>query len=133
MDNADYPIGQIVVAQALADRQNGRSGNYGVTATASAAHPSPPPSPAPTTSPATQGTTNSTRVGYSPAYLNGHAMSAAARQPGQAPEVPVRARRRTAAGTAAASRGARAAYAAPSRRPPGGETFRPGPTIGASR
>src|SRR5262249_59097791 len=56
VDNADYPIGQIVVAQALADRQNGRSGSYGVTATASAAGPSPPPSPAPTTSPATQGT-----------------------------------------------------------------------------
>jgi hypothetical protein len=56
VDNADYPIGQIVVAQALADRQNGRSGNYGVTATASAAGPSPPPTPAPTTSPATQGT-----------------------------------------------------------------------------
>jgi len=56
VDNADYPIGQIVVAQALADRQYGRSGNYGVTATASAAGPSPPPTPAPTTSPATQGT-----------------------------------------------------------------------------
>jgi len=56
VDNADYPIGQIVVAQALTDRQYGRSGNYGVTATASAAGPSPAPSPAPTTSPATQGT-----------------------------------------------------------------------------
>jgi hypothetical protein len=62
VDNADYPIGQIVVAQALADRQNGRSGSYGVTATASAAGPSPPPSPAPTTSPATQGTAG-TRAG----------------------------------------------------------------------
>jgi len=56
VDNADYPIGQIVVAQALADRQHGRSGNYGVTSTAAAAGPSPPPTPAPTTSPATQGT-----------------------------------------------------------------------------
>jgi hypothetical protein len=55
VDNADYPIGQIVVAQALVDRQYGRSGNYGVTATASAGGPSPPPTPAPTTSPATQG------------------------------------------------------------------------------
>src|SRR5262249_17520513 len=64
VDNADYPIGQIVVAQALADRQNGRSGNYGVTSTASAAGPSPPPSPAPTTSAATQGT-SSTRAGRS--------------------------------------------------------------------
>jgi hypothetical protein len=64
VDNADYPIGQIVVAQALADRQYGRSGNYGVTATASAAGPSPPPSPAPTTSAATQGTSSS-RAGRS--------------------------------------------------------------------
>jgi len=64
VDNADYPIGQIVVAQALVDRQNGRSGNYGVTATASAAGPSPPPSPAPTTSASTQGTA-STRAGRS--------------------------------------------------------------------
>ena len=58
VDNADYPIGQIVVAQSLADLQHGRSGSYGVTATASAAGPSPPPSPAPTVSPtaATQGT-----------------------------------------------------------------------------
>jgi hypothetical protein len=62
VDNADYPIGQIVVAQALADRQYGRSGSYGVTANASAAGPSPPPSPTPTTSPATQGTA-STRAG----------------------------------------------------------------------
>jgi hypothetical protein len=58
VDNADYPIGQIVVAQSLADLQHHRSGSYGVTATASAAGPSPPPSPAPTVSPtaATQGT-----------------------------------------------------------------------------
>ena len=58
VDNADYPIGQIVVAQSLADLQHGRSGSYGVTGTASAAGPSPPPSPSPTVSPtaATQGT-----------------------------------------------------------------------------
>jgi hypothetical protein len=58
VDDADYPIGQIVVAQSLAERQHGRSGSYGVTSTASAAGPSPPPSPAPTVSPttATQGT-----------------------------------------------------------------------------
>jgi hypothetical protein len=62
VDNADDPIGQIVVAQALADRQYGRSGNYGVTSTASAAGPSPPPTPTPTTSPATQGKA-STRAG----------------------------------------------------------------------
>jgi len=64
VDNADYPIGQIVVAQALVDRQYRRSGNYGVTATASSAGPSPPPSPAPTTSATTQGTA-STRGGRS--------------------------------------------------------------------
>ena len=62
VDNADYPIGQIVVAQALVDRQYRRSGNYGVTATASAAGPSPPQSPAPTTSAPTQGAA-STRAG----------------------------------------------------------------------
>ena len=58
VDNADYPIGQIVVAQSLAEMQHGRSGSYGVTATASAAGPSPPPSPSPTVSPTapTQGT-----------------------------------------------------------------------------
>src|SRR6202043_1154680 len=44
VDNADYPIGQIVVAQSLADLQHGRGGSYGVTATANAAGPSPPPS-----------------------------------------------------------------------------------------
>ena len=64
VDNADYPIGQIVVAQALADRHYGRSGSYGVSSTASAAGPSPPPSPAPTKSPTVQGTA-STRTGRS--------------------------------------------------------------------
>jgi hypothetical protein len=58
VDNADYPIGQIVVAQSLADLLHGHSGSYGVTSTASAAGPSPPPSPVPSASPttATQGT-----------------------------------------------------------------------------
>ena len=65
VDNADYPIGQIVVAQSLAELQHGRSGSYGVTATASAAGPSPPPTPSPTVSPtaATQGTA-SPRTGH---------------------------------------------------------------------
>ncbi len=64
VDDADYPIGQIVVAQALADRQRGKSGSYGVTSTASAAGPSPPPTPTPTVSPttATQGAA-STKAG----------------------------------------------------------------------
>ena len=68
VDDADYPIGQIVVAQSLADLQHGRSGNYGVTGTASAAGPSPPPSPSPTVSPtaATQGTA-SPRTSHRPA------------------------------------------------------------------
>jgi Copper transport outer membrane protein, MctB len=58
VDNADYTIGQIVVAQSLADMLHGKSGSYGVTSTANAAGPSPPPSPSPTVSPtaATQGT-----------------------------------------------------------------------------
>jgi Copper transport outer membrane protein, MctB len=57
VDDADYPMGQIVVAQSLAERLHGRSGSYGVTSTASASGPNPPPSPAPTVSPtaATQG------------------------------------------------------------------------------
>ena len=61
VDNADYAIGQIVVAQSLAERLHGRSGSYGVTSTASAAGPSPPPSPTPTVSPtaATQGSASS--------------------------------------------------------------------------
>lgn len=64
VDNADYPIGQIVVAQSLAERLHGRSGSYGVTATASAPGPNPPPTPTPTVSPttATQGMA-STRAG----------------------------------------------------------------------
>jgi hypothetical protein len=67
VDDADYPIGQIVVAQALADREHGRSGSYGVTQTATAAGPSPPPSPAPTVSPSatTQGTASG-RAGGQP-------------------------------------------------------------------
>ena len=65
VDDADYPIGQIVVAQSLADLLHGHSGSYGVTSTASAAGPSPPPSPTPTVSPsaATQGTA-SARTGH---------------------------------------------------------------------
>jgi hypothetical protein len=68
VDNADYPIGQIVVAQSLAELQHGRSGSYGMTSNASAAGPSPPPSPAPSVSPtaATQGTA-STRTARRPA------------------------------------------------------------------
>ena len=65
VDNADFPVGQIVVAQSLADLQHGQSGSYGVTPTANAAGPSPPPSPTPSVSPstATQGTA-STRTSH---------------------------------------------------------------------
>jgi hypothetical protein len=63
VDDADYPIGQIVVAQSLADLLHGHIGSYGVTASASGAGPSPPPSPTPTVSPATQGTA-STRTSH---------------------------------------------------------------------
>lgn len=59
VDNADYPVGQIVVAQALYELQHGKSGSYGVTSTASAPGPSPAPAPAPDASPtalATPGT-----------------------------------------------------------------------------
>ena len=65
VDNADDPVGQIVVAQSLADLEHGHSGSYGVTSTANAAGPSPPPSPTPTVSPsaATQGTA-STRASH---------------------------------------------------------------------
>ena len=50
VDNADTPVGQIVVAQALFDQLHGKSGSYGVATTANAAAPSPAPSPSPTTS-----------------------------------------------------------------------------------
>jgi hypothetical protein len=68
VDNADSPIGQIVVAQSLAELLHHRSGSYGVTSNASAVGPSPPPSPAPSVSPtaATQGTA-STRTARRPA------------------------------------------------------------------
>jgi Copper transport outer membrane protein, MctB len=48
VDNADTPVGQIVVVQALADRMHGKSGSYGVAATANAGAPSPAPSASPT-------------------------------------------------------------------------------------
>lgn len=51
VDNADTPVGQIVVVQALFDRMHGKSGSYGVAATANAGAPSPAPSPSPTASP----------------------------------------------------------------------------------
>jgi len=59
VDNADTPSGQIVVAQALFDRMHGKSGSYGVAATANAGAPSPAPTASPTgTSVATNANTN---------------------------------------------------------------------------
>jgi hypothetical protein len=50
VDNADTPVGQIVVVQALFDRMHGKSGSYGVASTANAGAPSPAPSPSPSAS-----------------------------------------------------------------------------------
>jgi len=65
VDNADTPVGQIVVAQALFDQLHGKSGSYGVATTANAAAPSPAPSPSPTAL-ATSVAANS-RLGHSAA------------------------------------------------------------------
>jgi hypothetical protein len=46
VDNADHPVGQIVVAQALYEQLRGISGSYGFGAGATAAGPSPAPTPA---------------------------------------------------------------------------------------
>jgi Copper transport outer membrane protein, MctB len=46
VDNADHPVGQIVVAQALYEQLRGIGGNYGFGAGATAAGPSPAPTPA---------------------------------------------------------------------------------------
>ena len=83
VDNADYPVGQIVVAQSLAEREHGKSGSYGVTANASAVGPSPPPSPAPTVSPTgtTQGTASS-RTGRPRADRRRHEPRCPAARPG---------------------------------------------------
>jgi Copper transport outer membrane protein, MctB len=57
VDDADSPFGQMVVAQALFDRMRGKSGSYGILATANSAGPSPAPTPSPTpTVPNTAGT-----------------------------------------------------------------------------
>jgi hypothetical protein len=50
VDNADTPAGQVVVAQALFDLMHGKSGSYGVAATANTGAPSPAPSASPSAS-----------------------------------------------------------------------------------
>lgn len=51
VDNADTPIGQYVVVQALSELTRGHSGNYGIDAGATAPGPSPAPSPSPSATP----------------------------------------------------------------------------------
>jgi hypothetical protein len=50
VDDADYTIGQIVVAQALYEQLRGVSGNFGSAPSATKAGPSPAPTPSPTPS-----------------------------------------------------------------------------------
>jgi Copper transport outer membrane protein, MctB len=50
VDDADFPPGQIAVVQALYEALHGKSGSYGVLATANAAAPSPGPSASPSAS-----------------------------------------------------------------------------------
>jgi hypothetical protein len=51
VDDADYEIGQITVVHALVERLRGKSGSYGVLATANSAAPSPGPTPVPSPTP----------------------------------------------------------------------------------
>jgi hypothetical protein len=50
VDDADFPSGQITVVQALYEVMHGKSGSYGVLASATAAGPSPGPSASPSPS-----------------------------------------------------------------------------------
>ena len=50
VDDADFPRGQITVVQALYEVMHGKSGSYGVLASATAAGPSPGPSASPSPS-----------------------------------------------------------------------------------
>jgi hypothetical protein len=61
VDDADYPAGQIAAVQALYEAMHGKSGSYGVLASANGAAPSPGPSPSPT-APATSGGPNNRGV-----------------------------------------------------------------------
>ena len=58
VDDADYPIGQITVVQALFEGMHHKSGSYGALSTANSAGPSPGPTASPTASatPAPAGT-----------------------------------------------------------------------------
>ena len=133
VDDADYAIGQIVVAQSLADMEHGKSGSYGVTANASAAGPSPPPESRAHRVAHRGDPSGARRPGQAGRDQIGEAISPGARRPGAprhsrpATARPATARPATAAASAAAALAAgaaagaaRAAYAALSRRPPGG-------------
>jgi hypothetical protein len=72
VDGADTPIGQIVVAEAMAEQLNGVSGSWGTASTAEAAGPSPAPTPSPTqpgttTSHATPNPATTNKTNKSPA------------------------------------------------------------------
>jgi copper transport outer membrane protein MctB len=66
VDNADTPAGQVVVAQALFNLMHGKSGNYGVAASANAGAPSPAPSASPSASATSVATNTGARPGQSP-------------------------------------------------------------------
>jgi hypothetical protein len=63
VDDADFEIGQITVVHALVDRIHGKSGSYGVLATANSAAPSPGPTAAPTPTPTPTNVTGTTGQG----------------------------------------------------------------------
>jgi Copper transport outer membrane protein, MctB len=66
VDNANHTIGQIVVAQALAEQLRGVSGSYGATSSAASAAPSPAPTPSASVQPAPgQSSRPSARAGKS--------------------------------------------------------------------
>jgi hypothetical protein len=66
VDNANRTIGQIVVAQALAEQLRGVSGSYGATSSAASAAPSPAPTPSASVQPAPgQSSRPSARAGKS--------------------------------------------------------------------
>jgi hypothetical protein len=65
VDDADYEIGQITVVDALVGRMHGKSGSYGVLATAGQAAPSPGPTPvaSPTPTPTPTAVADGTKQG----------------------------------------------------------------------
>jgi len=64
VDDADTPSGQIVAVQALFDRMHGKSGSYGVAATANAGAPSPAPTASPTGTPVAANANTNAKPGH---------------------------------------------------------------------